>query len=171
MIDFLSSCTEYQWTLYLNQIFLQASSTALNVLNFLSQSPSFCSSIAHSTVSCANGDWEHCSHELGQSCKCHYIQGSVVLLGAVQLMNLPPKERSHSEQLNTQGVWFFFISQSSAPWDVFFHVRTSFPSPPPRFERCSRSSASVINFSDSTEMFCWGACWMLFLFLQYFPLL
>lgn len=55
MIDFLSSCTEYQQTpLYLNQIFLQANSTALNVLNLLSQRPSFCFSPAHSIVSFAS---------------------------------------------------------------------------------------------------------------------
>lgn len=63
---------------------------------------------------------------------------------------------------------FSFISRSLAPWDGFFHVRTSFPSPPLSFEWCSRSSTSVINISDSTEMFCWGAYWMLFLFLQTF---
>lgn len=167
MIDFLSSCTEYQQTpLYLNQIFLQANSIALNVLNFLSQRPSFPYSIAHSIVSFANGNWKHCSHELGQSCKCQYIQGSVVLPDAVQLMNFPPKGRSHSEQLNTQ--WFCFSFISLAPWDVFFHVRTSFLSPSLSFQWRLRSSTSVINFSDSTEMFCWGACWMLFLFLQTF---
>lgn len=80
MIDFLSSCTEYQRApLYLNQIFLQADSNALNVLNLLSQRPSFCYSIAQSIVSFTNGNWKHCSHELGQSCKCRYIQGSAVL--------------------------------------------------------------------------------------------
>lgn len=99
---------------------------------------------------------------------CRYIHGSGVLPDAVQLMHFPPKERSHSEQLNMKWFWFSFISRSLAPWDVFFHVRTSFPSPPLSFEWCSRSSASVINISDSTEMFCWGAYWMLFPFLQTF---
>lgn len=119
-------------------------------------------------MSFANGNWKHCNHELGQSCKCRYIHGSVVLPDAVQLMNFSPEERSHFEQLTTQWFCFSFISRSLAPWDVFFHVRTSFPSPPLSFERCSRSSASVINISDSTKMFCWGVCWMLFLFLQTF---
>lgn len=36
MIDFLSSCTEYQQApLYVKQIILQADSTALNVLNLV----------------------------------------------------------------------------------------------------------------------------------------
>lgn len=169
MIDFLSSFTQYQRTpLYLNQIFLQVDSTALNVLNLVSQRPSFCYSIAHSIVSFANGNWKHYNHELGQTCKCRYIHGSAVLPDAVQLMNFPPEERSQSEQLNTQWLCFSFISRSLAPWDVFFHGRTSFPSPPLSFEWCSRSPASVINISDSIEMFCWSACWMLFLFIQTF---
>lgn len=48
MIDFLSSCIEYQQApLYMKQIFLQADSTASNVLNLLSQRPSFYYSITH----------------------------------------------------------------------------------------------------------------------------
>lgn len=48
MMDFLSSCTEYQQApLHIKQIILQADSTALNVLNLFSQRPPFYYSITH----------------------------------------------------------------------------------------------------------------------------